>query len=871
MANQRAAAEKWLAANPTDPRSAAVKKKLETMPADAPEPLPTRLAQWAEPVAAAAKTTVPKGVTPEQWGSYITAVIDRESNGKNIDVHADGHGHGLMGIDDRYHDFGGTPEVADPAKNIAYGAAYLRKLYNQTDSTEPVEQRLRVAADAFNAGPKAITADDPDAGTTGGNYGTDVLARMTKYAPVAAPAQAAAPATAAPQPVPTTSTAMTPEEIRAKTAISPSAILPPLGRSVSTVSPPTAQFGRPTRGPLDPDPRDADAIAEDAKHGLPANIAHYGAKLLPTVGAMGGGALAGVAGLPAGPGAVATGALGAGAGAGAGRYAQIGVDKMLGYPTMDPATLETAKQVLKEAALTTAFQGTLGGTGLAAGAAAPKMAEGRMRDMALGWAKMQGALSPAEALAIKGTNLETLSPDVMQALIDQSVGGTGAVPAAGALADKLRGMARTSASASPLLTGHPLQQMDESTMNELLAVARGGGENTPAAATALAQELRRRAQLSIAARKAAAVAPGTPPDMGAAFNAEAQAARLGRQLPTAEAGADAMTNLPDIASAARGANLAPLNQEVIDAIRGKLSGGANLPPAAQKLVANLSPADKAKVLQQLGIHAPDDEAVQTVFDNLRSNVSVAGDPSFQAKATGLLDAASRSRSNTDQLQEARDAIARATAVLGPRFAPADANALGAQSRALADQGQLVRAARDRATAATEAGNVRDAFGANKDPLFYESQANMLDDAAAAGKKAQVAQAELEAARAEPGGELQYNNDARSLDAFANANTKRGLQRDAGGGVMSVAALAGNRFRHALAENSPWSASAPVPMAANAARALETEALSRGLPAVDTVLRGALQSPNNPAASRATMQALAAYLYNNQQGDAAPSP
>lgn len=42
-----------------------------------------------------------------------------------------GHGKGVMQIDDRFHDFAKTPEVWDPAKNIDYGAKFLRELYDR--------------------------------------------------------------------------------------------------------------------------------------------------------------------------------------------------------------------------------------------------------------------------------------------------------------------------------------------------------------------------------------------------------------------------------------------------------------------------------------------------------------------------------------------------------------------------------------------------------------------------------------------------------------------------------------------------------------------------------------------------------------------
>lgn len=47
-----------------------------------------------------------------------------------------GHGKGVMQIDDRYHQFAKTQDVWDPAKNIDYGARYLRGLYDKSGSWE---------------------------------------------------------------------------------------------------------------------------------------------------------------------------------------------------------------------------------------------------------------------------------------------------------------------------------------------------------------------------------------------------------------------------------------------------------------------------------------------------------------------------------------------------------------------------------------------------------------------------------------------------------------------------------------------------------------------------------------------------------------
>lgn len=62
---------------------------------------------------------------------------------------------------------------------------------------------------------------------------------------------------------------------------------------------------------------------------------HYGAKALPVVGGVAGGVLAGGAGIPTGPGALATGAAGVGLGAASGRAGQKAIDQYLGYEQPD--------------------------------------------------------------------------------------------------------------------------------------------------------------------------------------------------------------------------------------------------------------------------------------------------------------------------------------------------------------------------------------------------------------------------------------------------------------------------------------------------------------------------------------------------------
>lgn len=87
----------------------------------------------------------------------------------------DGHGKGIMQIDDRWHTFAQITSPTDHEGYINYGAKYLRELLDQFGSTKE-------ALVAYNAGPddvyKARAAGvDPDRYTTGGDYAQDVLQR----------------------------------------------------------------------------------------------------------------------------------------------------------------------------------------------------------------------------------------------------------------------------------------------------------------------------------------------------------------------------------------------------------------------------------------------------------------------------------------------------------------------------------------------------------------------------------------------------------------------------------------------------------------------------------------------------------------------
>jgi hypothetical protein len=68
------------------------------------------------------------GIPPD----ILKAVAWQESGWDPNALSYDGqHGKGVMQIDDRYHAFATTPAVFDPAQNIAYGAHYLKQLFDQ--------------------------------------------------------------------------------------------------------------------------------------------------------------------------------------------------------------------------------------------------------------------------------------------------------------------------------------------------------------------------------------------------------------------------------------------------------------------------------------------------------------------------------------------------------------------------------------------------------------------------------------------------------------------------------------------------------------------------------------------------------------------
>jgi hypothetical protein len=184
-------------------------------------------------------------------------------------------------------------------------------------------------------------------------------------------------------------------------------------------------------------PFDGAEHLENQEHTGVQTALHYLAKAAPPVGAALGGTAGSALGLPAGPASVAVGAAGAGLGATAGRALQIKTDQLTGYPAPDLLDPKTLHSMAIEGGINAAFQAIPGALGLGAGAIGKGMDPGRVRNMMLGFSKYTGAMSPAEAIAAKGTMLEPLAPELMDELITSSVGGKAAVPAAAAVSKRL--------------------------------------------------------------------------------------------------------------------------------------------------------------------------------------------------------------------------------------------------------------------------------------------------------------------------------------------------------------------------------------------------------------------------------------------------
>lgn len=143
---------------------------------------------------------------PLLWG-----IMEQESgSGATLDANLlgdQGHGHGLMQIDDRTHaDLLATGDYRDPATNISWGAQILRaafKFFEQVPSSaivvggvkiggnglpdpRPLQgaRLLTAAVSAYNTGEgnvlKSLALNlSPDSTTTGRTYGASVIGRMS--------------------------------------------------------------------------------------------------------------------------------------------------------------------------------------------------------------------------------------------------------------------------------------------------------------------------------------------------------------------------------------------------------------------------------------------------------------------------------------------------------------------------------------------------------------------------------------------------------------------------------------------------------------------------------------------------------------------
>lgn len=159
-----------------------------------PMRLPTRLARWADQLAAA---ELCYGIDPH----LLAAILDRESLGGDAlrppgpaGTGDGGNGHGLGQIDGRYHRTfvaargpDGVELWKDPAFNILFAAKLLRM------NMDTVGQDQAAAVVAYNASMKRVLdvcrrlppgpdrVRELDALTTGGNYVSSVLAKRDSF------------------------------------------------------------------------------------------------------------------------------------------------------------------------------------------------------------------------------------------------------------------------------------------------------------------------------------------------------------------------------------------------------------------------------------------------------------------------------------------------------------------------------------------------------------------------------------------------------------------------------------------------------------------------------------------------------------------
>jgi len=118
--------------------------------------------------------------------AYIAGIISRETRAGaalgSDGYGGDGHGYGLMQVDDRYHTIEGGPYSID---NIRQGTQILIDSINcvkGSHSSWTQDQDLKGGLSAYNAGcGNVVTYEGMDDGTTGNDYGNDVAARSQWY------------------------------------------------------------------------------------------------------------------------------------------------------------------------------------------------------------------------------------------------------------------------------------------------------------------------------------------------------------------------------------------------------------------------------------------------------------------------------------------------------------------------------------------------------------------------------------------------------------------------------------------------------------------------------------------------------------------
>lgn len=148
-----------------------------------PDPTARASAYLPQIQAASSATGVPE--------SIIAAIGDRESlwgaalSPKGPGGTGDnGNGLGLMQLDQRYNPISNW---ADPNANVLKGAQIYASYYSQLQAAGVDPAILtRAAAAAYNGGVQGVlnaiqSGADPDAATTGGDYGTDVVSRAAKF------------------------------------------------------------------------------------------------------------------------------------------------------------------------------------------------------------------------------------------------------------------------------------------------------------------------------------------------------------------------------------------------------------------------------------------------------------------------------------------------------------------------------------------------------------------------------------------------------------------------------------------------------------------------------------------------------------------